>query len=185
MVGQHLDLNDHQKEYRKQILRLSPTPNFGPWSHSRSVVVEGAIGVGWTKDCRLLVLDYDSYRLVDVRDGTQQESRMNSITDHVSEDNLFFRGIDGELVNMYGLYGGNGNCITSDGWSLNVVCPAWPNSVVMLRNLRLKPSAKIWEGGALLRHKVIGYNDLRCGFSPDEKALVICNGEGAEIFARE
>lgn len=185
MDQQHLQLNDHQRRYREQILELSPTLRFGPWSHCRSVAVEGAVGVGWLEGDGLVVIDNDSYRVVNVHNGVTQEFKMGSISDHVSEDNLVFRTLDGGSFHMYGLYGGNGNCVTSDGWQLHVLCPAWPNSVVMLRNSRLLPNAKIWEGGALMKHGVIAYNDLRCGFSPDEKAFVIYSGEGVEVFTRE
>jgi hypothetical protein len=74
----------------------------------------------------------------------------------------------------------------SDGWQLEVIYPAWPNSIVLIRRQEEPhPSTlQAYQQAVIIKLQRLEYLDLKAGFSPDERLFMIVNSAGAEVFYR-
>ena len=145
------------------------------------------LSAGWTKDNKVLLVSHDGYSVSNPTDGKIIiENYSKDWLRNISKDNLEFELNEfNEIVKIFGLFGGDGNHVTSDRWKLEVVYPAWPNSLVLIREPKAQGvDSKRWEAIRIIHLNRLEYSDLKCGFSYDENYFMIINSSGAEIFSR-
>ena len=146
-------LNSFQKKYLNEIKKLKLNKPYLPWTNKSYVCFEGIFACGWTKEDFILLIKYDGYCLINPRNGEVVLEDYSEVSYNLmSKNNLIFNAkIIDELVNIFGLYGGKGNLVTSDGWKLNILHPNWPNSVVSIGKAKIEEdSNEIWNNIRLL-----------------------------------
>jgi hypothetical protein len=181
----YLKLNSFQKKYLSEIKKMTPTLPFKPWQNRAVVNMEGMFACGWTKNNLILMVCHDGYILVDSF-GYLIEKNKISPFDLMSPDNLSLnlKSI-GENIRIFGIYGGNGSLINSEGWKLNIIFPSWPNSAVTLRKPYIENNnVEIWEDCKIIGLQEIEYTNLKCGFSFDGTHFLISGSNGIEVFVK-
>lgn len=179
-------INAYQKEYLLEVKKMYPTNKLHPWKLKKSLLIEGLIAVGWNKSNEIVLITNDKYLIYNpLIEMFSDEVYVPNIFELFSTNNLKFK-IGNRTINIFGLYGGDGNRVSSDGWVLEIIHPYWPNAITLLREPTVPGNLqKKWAGIKLIELKLIDYYDLKCGFSPDFKSFVISNGNGFEIFVRD
>jgi len=183
----YLNLNSYQKKYLSKIKELELSEPFFPWKNRTAVNMEGMFACGWTNDNLILMVCYDGYIITNPLGEIIEENKDISPYELMSKDNLEFKVQNrNENIKIFGLYGGNGNLVSSEGWKLEIIYPSWPNSFVVLKRPRKKnETLSVWEGIKLLALKEQEYTNLKCGFSINEKHFLISGSNGVEIFSKE
>lgn len=161
-----------------------------PWGNRKVISAAGVIASGWTTDNKVFLLSSDGYSVSYALTGEREirnRDEKNIAMSKFSHDNLEFR-IDelGQTIKVFGLRGGNGNHLTSDGWHLDSFHPELGQQVVGLRNFKdRKNEPDEWRNYKLIKLERLENFTLTYGFSPDEKHFGIFGSGGAEIFSRE
>lgn len=178
-------LNDYQLKYRNEILSLNLEEPFEPWKITTEINFEGLFACGWTQSNDIVLVAYGGYEVRTVQ-GELVYSDYNQLSyDLMSKDNLSFK-IRDEKIKIFGLYGGNGNLVSSSGWKLELVYPNWPNGVVLMRRPNKSgETLDFWEGCKLLKVNSLDYTGLKCGFSNDENSFIISGSNGIEVFSKK
>jgi hypothetical protein len=174
-------LNNYQKDFLAKIKNLKPTHNFAEWNYIFSNFIERIIAIGWHND-GLFIITYDGYLNFNPKLCKFTEKKnLDNVFEYFAPNNLSF-SFNGQVISVYGLFGGNGNCVTKDGWSIEVIAPFWPNSIVKINSpFKNENGDRVYN---LLELKLIDYYDLKVGFSICNNFLVISNGNGFEIYGR-
>ncbi len=166
------------------ILKLNTQNPFEDWVRHTCFPFEGLIGCGWTSNNQILLISHDKYVIYDSKRFDKLIEIDGHPYDKFSSDNLDFIVKESEeQVKIFGLFGGNGNCVSEDGWKLEVIYPNWPNAVVLIR----KPDTRgleRWEGLRLVELELLEYVDLKCGFSRNQEMFMISGHLGVEVFIR-
>lgn len=93
--------------------------------------------------------------------------------------------MENEKVSIFGILGGGGNRVTSDGWNINIIYPKWPNAAAVIQKPReLNKSRAIWEDVILIKLNMLEYTELDCAFSNNEQHFLIMGSGGIEVFSR-
>lgn len=187
MAREHLELNSFQKNYLDKVRQLEPSDPFLPWNNRIVIPGAGILAVGWTNDNYILVISNDGYAVFDPINGTPkvEMNKLGTVYHLFAANNLSFEVPElNEVVRVFGIYGGDGNHVTSDGWGLELIYPAWPNSAVLLRKPSLSVHREVWEEVKIISLKRLEYIELKCGFSNNGKHFLIVGGGGIEIFSR-
>lgn len=187
-MNNFLVLNTYQKKYLHELKKLIPGEPFPPWTNRVVLNNEGIFGAGWTINNHILMICYDGYFLANPASGEIIEENLGiSPYDHMTRDNLAFNIPNtGEIVKIFGLFGGDGNYISSDGWKLQILHLVWPNSVASIKKPTIiKENKKMWQDIQLISLVSLEYGNLKCGFSLNEKHFMILGiNHGIEIFTR-
>lgn len=182
------DLNSFQKQYLLEIKKIKPTSPFSDWNKFQFVNFEGLFACGWTSDNLLLMVNYNGYQLVNPLSGKVVEENFERLSyNYMSNNNLeFILPKSNQRINIFGIFGGKGNLVTSDGWILDIVYPYWPNCLVSLKRPKIDNEniLEIWEGIKLIKLEMLEYSNLNCGFSNNEKHFFISGNLGVEIYSR-
>jgi hypothetical protein len=180
-------LNEYQIKYISEIKKIKVSMPFSPWKHQIYIDFEGILACGWTKDNYILMISYDGYKVIDPINGETINEDFTEISYNLMSSNnqSYNAKIIDECVNVFGIYGGRGNLVSSDGWKLNILYPYWPNSIVSIGKSQIETSdSEIWKNIRLIKLSNLEYNSLNCGFSPDENYFLILGTEGVEVFSR-
>ena len=184
-MDEHLMLNAYQKEMLHHVATLSVSREVGGWKLSCHVSKAGVFAVGWSDRDEILLMTPDGYSLHDAYSGRKNIERQGSPYEYLTQDNLGVKVPERHSsIKIWGVYGGQGNCVASSGWKLHVMYPSWPNSVVGIQYPReLRNEKDQWKNIELLQLSYLDYVDLKCGFSLSETFFMISNGEGVEVFS--
>lgn len=92
--------------------------------------------------------------------------------------------ISGIRVRIAGLFGGGLHTTTADGWTLEVVTPAWPNDRVLLSgDGGLPHSGPHGERWWHIFHST--YSELRAvGFSPSGQTIAVATSSDISLWTR-
>ena len=160
-----------------------------PWGNRVVISGAGIVACGWTKESKVFFYSSDGYSITDPISG-QQEIRNydedNQSRNFFSKDNLEFTiGELNETIKIFGLYGGDGNHLTSDSWCLDSFHPTLGDQIVGLQNLKdNKRENEYWRNFDLISLQRLEYTTLKYGFSPNERHFAIFGSAGAEVFTR-
>ncbi len=180
---EHQELSSYQRKYLEEVRTLSLDEPPHLWKFIQAILREQIHCVGWTKDNLILLVDFDGYIIIDPKENIEVIQTKTAIADSLSKDNQLFTVNElNEQVSVFGIYGGAGNHVCSDGWKLGLVYPYWPNAAVFMK----PPTSgtNIWEEMVLIKLIGMEYNDLNCGFSPDESMFFISSTGGVNVFKR-
>lgn len=181
--SEHRELSDFQQKYLKEVSSFPLRQPYEPWKLAQVICREYILCIGWTKESNLLIVEFDGYEVIDLMADKQIIKVSSNISNNLSQGNNFFDVPElNELVNVFGIYGGDGNQVCSDGWKIGLVYPFWPNAAVYMKPQSSKDS--VWENMRLLELDGMEYYDLKCGFSPNESMFLVSNLHGVNIFKR-
>jgi hypothetical protein len=133
---------------------------------------------------RLLVLSLDGYGIVDpVSLETVERDRGCDATAALSVERLTFRvPSTGENVAVWGLWGGDGSHMTSDGWRVATVHPWWPHDRIVLWRPG-RPGETDYFAGATAIYDSLG-TWHGAGFSPDGHHLALVESSAVGFVSR-
>ncbi|MDQ1051587.1 hypothetical protein QFZ76_009823 [Streptomyces sp. V4I2] len=141
------ELSAYQRAMRNRLLAAPVVPAPEPWQpvfeYAYGVPVGGLLGIGFATHPAsghdlVMVVSHDGHGLFDAvtgekiardRDPAPEDSTPDAVAD-LSCPGL--GPITGSRVRIAGLFGGGLHTTTTDGWTLEVVTPAWPNERVLL-----------------------------------------------------
>jgi hypothetical protein len=185
---EHLRLSDYQKQLLKVIRKLSPQQPLPPWKSLIVIPGAGIISAGWTAENNVLLVSHSKYTITNPHTGERRDDTpLQSVYTNISKNNLQFQIPEtNEFVDIFGTLAGDGNHVSSDGWQLEVIYPAWPNSIVLIRRQEESPPSTLqaYQQAAIIKLHRLEYLNLKAGFSPDERLFMIVNSAGAEVFYR-
>ncbi|WP_030772465.1 MULTISPECIES: hypothetical protein [unclassified Streptomyces] len=170
-------------------------PVFGP-GPDPYVPVGGLLGIGFashpdTGDDLVMVVSNDGHGLFDARTGEKIARDRDPGWEHSTPDavpDLSCPGLGpvvGQRVRIAGLFGGGLHTTTEDGWTLEVVSPAWPNDRVLLSTdgglPHNGPHGERWW------HIFHSYRStLRAvGFSPSGRTLAVATSSDLTLWTRD
>ncbi|MEV7325489.1 hypothetical protein [Streptomyces sp. NPDC093970] len=194
------ELSDYQRAMRNRILAAPVVPAPAPWrpvfEHAYGTPVGGLLGIGFATDPDdgrdlVMVVSSDGHGLFDAvtgekiardRDPAPEDSTPDAVAD-LSCPGL--GPIAGSRVRIAGLFGGGLHTTTEDGWTLEVVTPAWPNEQVLLSVDGGLPHAgphgvDWWH----IFHST--YSTFRAaGFSPSGRTIAVATSSDLSLWTRE
>lgn len=197
-------LSPYQAELRARMLAapVVPAPEvwrpvFDPDPYPYPYVpVGGLLGIGFashpeTGDDLVMVVSNDGHGLFDARTGEKIARDRDPGWEHSTPDavpDLSCPGLGpvaGERVRIAGLFGGGLHTTTEDGWTLEVVSPAWPNDRVLLSTdgglPHTGPHGERWWH---VFHA--DRSTLRAvGFSPSGRTLAVATSSDLTLWARD
>ncbi|WP_330456550.1 hypothetical protein OIB37_06380 [Streptomyces sp. NBC_00820] len=195
--GCETKLSAYQKALRDRLLAAPVTPAPEPWQpvSERRVPVGGLLGIGFATHPGsghdlVMVVSRDGHGLFDAvtgekiardRDPDPEESTPDAA------DDLTCPGLGpvaGSRVHIAGLFGGGLHTTTEDGWTLEVVTPAWPNERVLLSgDGGLPHSGPHGERWWHIFHS--HYSELRAvGFSPSGRTIAVATSSDLSLWTR-
>jgi len=138
-------LSEYQRRLRERFLAAPVLPPPPPWQPmlDNTTAIGGLMGIGFAIDPDsghdlVMTVSHDGHGLFDAVTGEKiardRDPDPDTSTPDASPD-LTCPGlgpITGTPVRIAGLHGGGLHRITTDGWSLDVVNPDWPNDRVLL-----------------------------------------------------
>ncbi|MFD4697647.1 hypothetical protein [Streptomyces niveus] len=174
-----------------------PAPE--PWrpvfAYKYGAPVGGLLGIGFAShpdDGRdlVMVVSQDGHGLFDAvtgekiardRDPDPDDSTPDAVADLACPG---LGPISGTRVRIAGLFGGGFHTTTEDGWTLEVVAPAWPNHRVLLSGdggiLHSGPHGERWWH---IYHS--HYSELRAfGFSPSGETIAVATSSDVCLWTR-
>ncbi len=179
-------LTEYQRALLEQARAIVPGPPPPPWETGVAVFAGGALAAGWTHDEHIVVISTNGYSVSNPATGERlvrdrDEQRMYTF---LSPDNLSFALPDtDEQVRIFGVWGGDGSHVTSDGWNVEAIYPWWPEVDVVIWPPRGPGGAGYFDGAYLL--DLAGIGTWRgCGFSPSGKYLMLLDSAGAQVYYR-
>ncbi|MFJ4423842.1 hypothetical protein ACKI1Q_32345 [Streptomyces galilaeus] len=191
-------LSDYQLAMRDRLLAAPVVPAPAPWRpvfDSSLVAVGGLLGIGFavhpgSGNDLVMVVSQDGHGLFDAVTGERiardRDPAPEGATPDESED-LSCPGlgpIAGGRVRIAGLFGGGLHSGTGDGWSVEVVQPAWPNERVLLCHGDGLPhrgphGEKWWH----VFHA--SWSTFRAaGFSPSGRTLAVATSSDLTLWSR-
>ena len=192
-------LSAYQRAMRDRLLaapRVSPPE---PWrrvfDHAYGRPVGGLLGIGFARHPDsghdlVLVVSHDGHGLFDavtgemvVRDHDPDEE--DAVPDGVADLSCPGLGpVAGSRVRIAGLFGGALHTTTGDGWTLEVVAPAWPHERVLLSRDGGLPHAGP-HGGQWWHIYHAHYSELRAaGFSPSGETVAVATSSDLALWTR-
>ncbi|MEU6092466.1 hypothetical protein ABZ865_37965 [Streptomyces sp. NPDC047085] len=191
------ELSAYQRAMRNRLLAASVVPAPEPWQpvFESCVPVGGLLGIGFATHPEsghdlVMAVSHDGHGLFDAvtgakiardRDPDPEDSTPDAVAD-LSCPGL--GPITGSRVRIAGLFGGGLHTTTADGWTLEVVTPAWPNDRVLLSTDGGLPHAgphgeRWWH----IFHS--DYSELRAvGFSPSGKTIAVATSSDISLWTR-
>jgi hypothetical protein len=189
------ELSGYQQALRARLLAAPVVPAPEPWQRVAFVPVGGLLGIGFAshpEDGRdlVMVVSHDGHGLFDAvtgekiardRDPDPEDSTPDAVAD-LSCPGL--GPISGSRVRIAGLFGGGLHTTTADGWTLEVVTPAWPNDRVLLSGdgglPHPGPHGERWWH---IFHS--NYSELRTvGFSPSGQTIAVATSSDISLWTR-
>ena len=192
-------LSDYQLAMRDRLLAAPVVPAPAPWRPvfgSSLAAVGGLLGIGFavhpvSGNDLVMVVSQDGHGLFDAVTGEKiardRDPAPEDCMPDESED-LSCPGlgpIAGTRVRIAGLYGGGLHSGTGDGWSVEVVQPAWPNERVLLsRGDGLPHKGPHGEKWWHVFHS--HYSTFRAaGFSPSGRTLAVATSSDLTLWSRD
>ncbi|QGZ52697.1 hypothetical protein GPZ77_01875 [Streptomyces sp. QHH-9511] len=179
------------------MLEAPVVPAPAPWRpvFGSGVAVGGLLGIGFathpdTGDDLVLAVSGNGHGLFDAATGERiardREPDPEDGTPDMTPD-LTCPGlgpIAGSRIHVAGLYGGGLHTTTSDGWTLEVVNPAWPHDRVLLStDGGLPHSGPYGERWWHIFHST--HSELRAtGFSPSGRTLAVATSSDLVLWTR-
>ncbi|MER5918214.1 hypothetical protein ABT124_50305 [Streptomyces sp. NPDC001982] len=193
------DLSAYQRAMRNRLLAAPVMPAPEPWrpvfEYEYGVPVGGLLGIGFATDPDtshdlVMVVSHDGHGLFDAvtgekiardRDPAPEDSTPDAVAD-LSCPGL--GPITGNRVRIAGLFGGGLHTTTEDGWTLEVVTPAWPNERVLLSLdggfPHAGPHGEDWWH---IFHS--NYSTFRAaGFSPSGRTIAVATSSDLSLWTR-
>ncbi|MFJ9818967.1 hypothetical protein ACIRU3_27680 [Streptomyces sp. NPDC101151] len=195
--GHEPGLSAYQRALRDRLLAAPVVSAPEPWQpvFEHCVPVGGLLGIGFATHPGsghdlVMVVSNDGHGLFDAdtgekiardRDPDPEDSTPDSVAD-LSCPGL--GPVAGSRVRMAGLFGGGLHTTTADGWTLEVVSPAWPNERVLLSaDGGLPHSGPHGEQWWHIFHS--SYSELRAvGFSPSGQTLAVATSSDLSLWTR-
>lgn len=190
-------LSAYQLALRERLLAAPVVAPPTPWRpvFEPYAAVGGLLGIGFgvhpdSGHDLIMVVSHDGHGLFDAVTG----ERLARDRDPDPEDSTPDAGPDlscpglgvlaGSRVRIAGLFGGGLHTTTADGWTLEVVAPAWPNDRVLLSTdgglPHPGPHGERWWH---VFHST--YSELRtAGFSPSGRTLAVATSSDLTLWAR-
>ncbi|GGL79893.1 hypothetical protein GCM10010129_24430 [Streptomyces fumigatiscleroticus] len=189
------ELSEYQRAMRNRLLAAPVVPAPEPWRPVASAAVGGLLGIGFAphpdsgRDL-VMVVSHDGHGLFDAvtgekiardRDPRPEDSTPDSAAD-LSCPGL--GPITGSRVHIAGLFGGGLHTTTGDGWTLEVVTPAWPDDRVLLsRDGGLPHAGPHGERWWHIFHA--SRSELRAaGFSPSGHTVAVATSSDLSLWTR-
>lgn len=189
------ELSVYQQAMRNRLLAAPVVPAPEPWRPVVFVPVGGLLGIGFASHPDsghdlVMVVSHDGHGLFDAvtgekiardRDPDPEDSTPDAVAD-LSCPGL--GPITGGRVHIAGLFGGGLHTTTADGWTLEVVTPAWPNDRVLLsRDGGLPHAGPHGERWWHIFHSY--YSELRAaGFSPSGHTIAVATSSDVSLWTR-
>ena len=189
-------ISPYQERLRQRFLSVPETPPPAPWRPAgrRPLVVGGLLGIGFatapdTGDDLVMVVSHDGHGLFHAVTGEKiardRHPAPSSSTPEGTPD-LACPGLGpvaGTRVPIAGLFGG-GLHTTTDGWTLEVISPQWPNERVLLSTdggmPHDGPHGRQWWHIFDSHHAELH----AAGFSPSGNTLAIATASDLTLWAR-
>ncbi|MFE6161604.1 hypothetical protein ACFQ7F_22140 [Streptomyces sp. NPDC056486] len=189
------ELSAYQQTLRARLLAPPVVTAPDPWLRVAFAPVGGLLGIGFAshpEDGRdlVMVVSRDGHGLFDTVTGEKiardrDPDLEDSTPDGVADLSCPGLGpISGVRVRIAGLFGGGFHTTTRDGWTLEVVTPAWPNDRVLLSgDGGLPHSGPHGEGWWHIFHS--NYSELRAfGFSPSGMTIAVATSSDISLWTR-
>ncbi|MGV9409041.1 hypothetical protein ACWDOP_03925 [Nocardia sp. NPDC003693] len=189
-------LSEYQQRLRERFLAAPVVLAPEPWRqvHSGKMPIGGLQGIGFavhpeTGHDLVMVVSLDGHGLFDAVTGAKiardRTPGIDSRTPDAAPD-LTCPGlgpIAGTRVHIAGLFGGGLHHTTTDGWSLNVVAPEWPNDRVLLvadGNIYRHPPGQGWWHNFHSDRSTF----RTAGFSPSGLTLAVATSSDITLWHR-
>ncbi|MFD4527613.1 hypothetical protein ACFWP7_27530 [Streptomyces sp. NPDC058470] len=193
------DISAYQRALRDRLLAAPVVPVPEPWrpvfEHTYGVPVGGLLGIGFgthpdSGHDVVMAVSHDGHGLFDAvtgekiardRDPDPEDSTPDAVADLTCPG---LGPITGSRVRIAGLFGGGLHTTTADGWTLEVVTPAWPNDRVLLSgDGGLPHSGPHGEQWWHIFHS--DYSELRAvGFSPSGQTIAVATSSDISLWTR-
>lgn len=186
-----LEMEEHRRRLRELALALPSIEPPAPWSPGRYLHAGGVIAAGWDAHENILLVSHDGYSLTDARTERRLLRNRSSTAGYegLSQERLSFTLPEsGEVVPVFGIYGGDGIHITADGWRLERIAPDWPDEMVLLRGPPKEESSARSGDYFYAAHRLalpLGGTMRGCGFSPSGLQFMVVASDGAVAYARK
>ncbi|MEV7562388.1 hypothetical protein [Streptomyces sp. NPDC089795] len=202
MTNRNEALSPYQVELCAQLLAAPVVPAPATWRPVFDtdpypwVPVGGLLGIGFashpdTGDDLVMVVSNDGHGLFDARTGEKIARDRDPGPEHSTPDavpDLSCPGLGpvaGHRVRIAGLFGGGLHTTTEDGWTLEVVSPAWPNDRVLLSTdgglPHTGPHGERWWHIFHSRHSTL----RAVGFSPSGRTLAVATSSDLSLWHRD
>jgi hypothetical protein len=201
-AGRESALSAYQQALRDRLLAAPVVPAPEPWrpvfEYQYGVPVGGLLGIGFAthpdSGHDLVMVDStDGHGLFDAVTGEKIARDRDPAPD--PEDDASDASTDlscpglgpiaGSRVRIAGLFGGELQTSSEDGWNVEVVAPAWPNHRVLLSRDGGSPhSGPHGEGWWHIFHA--GYSEFRAaGFSPSGQTIAVATSSDLSLWTRK
>lgn len=190
------ELSAYQQALRDRLLAAPVLPAPEPWQpvFKPCAAVGGLLGIGFAShpdngNDLVMVVSHDGHGLFDAVTGEKiardRDPHPEDTPDAVADLSCPGLGpIADSRVRIAGLFGGGLHTTTADGWTLEVVTPAWPNDRVLLsRDGGLPHRGTYGEQWWHVFHS--NYSELRAaGFSPSGQTLAVATSSDVTLWTR-
>ncbi|OIJ63857.1 hypothetical protein [Streptomyces mangrovisoli] len=205
-------LSTYQRAMRERLLAAPVVPAPGPWrpvfAYEYGIPVGGLLGIGFatapapdpgtgtgtgtgTGHDLVMVVSSDGHGLFDAVTGEKIARDRDPDPQHSTPDavpDLSCPGlgpITGSRVRIAGLFGGGLHTTTADGWTLEVVTPAWPNERILLSTDGGLPHAG--PHGEQWWHIFHANRSTfrAAGFSPSGRTIAVATSSDLSLWTRE
>ncbi|MCX5374400.1 hypothetical protein OG613_09270 [Streptomyces sp. NBC_00015] len=193
--GREPELSAYQQAIRRRLLAAPVIPAPEPWRRVAYTPVGGLLGVGFvshpgTGHDLVMVVSHDGHGLIDAVSGEKiardrDPAPEGSTPDGASDLSCPGLGpVAGSRVRIAGLFGGGLHTTTADGWSSEVVVPAWPRERVLLS----RDGGMPYRGAHGERWWHIFHSDFSelraAGFSPSGQTITVATSSDVSIWTR-
>ncbi|MGW3134778.1 hypothetical protein [Streptomyces sp. NPDC001139] len=188
-------LSAYQRQMRDRLLAAPVLPAPGPWRHLACAAVGQLLGIGFashpgTGHDLVMAVSHGGHGLFDAVTGERIARERDPDPEDSTPDttaDLSCPGLGpvvGTRVHIAGLFGGGLHTTTADGWTLEVVVPAWPHERVLLsRDGGLPHSGPHGERWWHIFHS--SHSELRAaGFSPSGQTLAVATSSDVSLWTR-
>ncbi|MFJ6728510.1 hypothetical protein ACIQPQ_26800 [Streptomyces sp. NPDC091281] len=187
-------LTPYQRTIRERLLAAPVVAAPAPWERVAVVAVGGLLGIGFAslpEDGRdlVMVVSTTGHGLLDAVTGERIARDREPDPDEETPDtapDLTCPGLGpvaGQRVHIAGLHGGGLHSGTADGWSLDVVTPAWPHERVLLSHGGAPYAGPHGDGWWHVFHS--GHSEFRAaGFSPSGRTVAVATSSDVTLWTR-
>ncbi|MFJ7229286.1 hypothetical protein ACIQVF_07000 [Streptomyces tendae] len=192
-------LSAYQRALRDRLLAAPVVPPPAPWrpvfEYAYGVPVGGLLGIGFASHSEsghdlVMVVSHDGHGLFDAVTGEKIARDRDPDPEGSTPDGVAgltcpgLGPIAGSRVHVAGLFGGGLHRTTEDGWTLEVVTPAWPNDRVLLsRDGGLSHAGPHGERWWHIFHA--SYSEIRAvGFSPSGRTIAVATSSDLSLWTR-
>ncbi|WP_435281356.1 hypothetical protein [Streptomyces koelreuteriae] len=190
-------ISEYQQQLRDRFLSVSETSPPPPWHPvlDRRLPIGGLLGIGFgtapgADHDLVMVVSSDGHGLFDTVTGEKLARDRDPDPDDSTPDavpDLACPGLGplaGTRVRIAGLFGGGLHTTTLDGWSVEVVSPAWPHHRVLLSKDGGMPHSGP-HGERWWHIFDSDYSELRTvGFSPSGRTLAVATSSDLTLWTR-